>query len=400
MRIGIFTCNYKPLSNGVVTSITSYVEQFNALGHETFIFAPKYPTAPESQEDARIYRFPSFRAPTHHSYALPIPFSPRIRAEIAHLDLDVIHAQHPFLLGPYAFRTARHLKLPFVFTYHTRYDLYGHYSPILPRLSSKLALKRSLRFAQHADAVVALTQASAGMLRSYGIRTRIEIIPTGVTARKPNADYQALKHRLGIPTSAKILLYVGRLAREKNLYLLLRAFGLVIRQVPSAFLVIVGEGDEKNALMNLACSLELRGKVLFIGEVSSDDVWNYYAMADIFALPSNSEVQPLAPLEAMASGLPLVAVRYPGIEDYINHGENGYITDGCPEALASASLDFLLEPERQKRASEMARTKSQEFSAERAARRMLVLYECLLSLHAKKLHKAKADFQVPARMKS
>jgi glycosyltransferase involved in cell wall biosynthesis len=378
MRIGIFTCNYKPLRNGVVTSITSYLEQFDALGHETFIFAPRYPAACKAQTEPNVYRFPSLRAPTHGSYALPIPFSPRISAEITRLDLHVIHTQHPFLLGPYALTIARRLRLPLVFTYHTRYDLYGHYSPVFPHLSSRLALKRSLKFANLADAVVALTRASADMLLAMGVRSRIEIIPTGISLRRPSGDFRALRRGLGIPFSAKVVLFVGRLALEKNLNLLLTAFGSVLKRAPQTFLIIVGNGDEKVALMGFAAQLGLRGNIVFVDEVSHEEVWNYYAIADVFALPSHSEVQPLAPLEAMASSLPVVAVKYPGIEDYIIHGENGYITDRSSWALAFALLDLLMEPDKLRRCSLAARQKSEEFSAVMSAHRMIRLYESLL----------------------
>lgn len=386
MRIGIFTCNYKPLSNGVVTSIASYVEQFNALGHETFVFAPRYPSLSKSQPESNVYRFPSLSAPTHHSYALPIPCSLKIRTEIGRLGLDVIHAQHPFLLGPYAFRTARRLKLPLVFTYHTRYDLYGHYSPVLPRLSSKLALNQSLRFAGHADAVVALTRASAEMLRAYRVRTRIELIPSGISPQKPTNDLQALRDRLGIPSSARIILYVGRLAKEKNLYLLLNAFALVVRQVKRAMLVIVGEGDEKQALMDFADRLDLRGKALFVGEVPRDEVWDYYGLADIFALPSTSEVQPLAPLEALACGRAVVAVRYPGIEDYISDGVEGYLASESPQDFADKILFLLKNDEILKALSMNSLEKARMFSAERSARRMLKLYDELIGQAACSSH--------------
>lgn len=377
MRIGIFTCNYWPLRNGVVTSINSYVEQFHALGHEAFVFAPRYPNTCESQIEPNVYRFPSLRAPTHHSYALPIPFSSSIRREIARLSLDVVHAQHPFLLGPYALRIARRLKLPILFTYHTRYDRYGHYSPLFPRLASRLALKQSLNFASNVDTVVALTRASAEMLRDCGIRTRIEIIPTGIAPQRPEPDSHRFRSWLGVPGSAGVILFVGRLAREKNLTLLLSAFCLVIRQAPRAMLVIVGEGDDKETLVDVAVGLGLQGRVLFVGDVPHDEVWNYYEMGDIFALPSTSEVQPLAPLEAMASGLPVVAVRYPGIEDYIDHGKNGYITDERPEALARGLLDLLMNSDKRRWFSENARDKAQHFRAETSARKMLSLYEDL-----------------------
>ena len=159
MRIGLFTNNYRPLANGLVTSIDTFAQAFRSAGHQVTIVAPRYDNKPSDPDT--VLRVPGFRAPTHHAYVLPIPWWPGIRQTVANLDLDVYHAQHPFLLGAAAARWAHRANRPLVFTYHTRYDRYAHYVPGPSRIVATMALRRALAFAQRADSVIAPTPSVA-----------------------------------------------------------------------------------------------------------------------------------------------------------------------------------------------------------------------------------------------
>lgn len=374
LRIGIFTCNYTPLRNGVVTSITTYKRHLETQGHQVFVFAPRYSSFGHSQREANVYRFTSLRAPTHQHYSLPIPFAPRIRAIVEGLNLDVFHAQHPFLLGPYALRLARRHHRPLVFTYHTRYDRYGHYSPLFPSVAGRLALWQSVRFANQADAVIALTRAGAQMLAANGVTARIELVPTGVAPGVPTVTPAAVRQRLATVPERPILLFTGRLAKEKNLGLLLDAHARVLQSRFDAALVLVGDGDQRSALLRKAQELGTSPHVHFVGEVPNTEVWSYYNAADLFVMSSTSEMQPLAPLEAITAGLPVIAARYPGIEDYIDNGRNGYIVDPDANALATAIVDVLRCPEARRSLAAGAIRTAQHFAPERSVERMLGLY--------------------------
>ena len=153
MRIGLFTNNYRPLVNGLATSVETFALAFRRAGHAVTVVAPRYPGVPGSEEG--VLRVPGIRAPTHHAYVLPMAWWPGVASAVAALQLDVFHAQHPLLLGAAAARWARRAKRPLVFTYHTHYDRYAHYVPGPSRLVARLAIRQAAAFANRADLVVA-----------------------------------------------------------------------------------------------------------------------------------------------------------------------------------------------------------------------------------------------------
>jgi glycosyltransferase involved in cell wall biosynthesis len=375
MRVAMFTCNYLPLRNGVVTSLVSYGEQLTARGHAVVVFAPAYPRLAPVPSPVTVHRFASLPAPTHASYALPIPCSARIRRALHAFRPDVIHAQHPFLLGPYALRAARRLGVPTVFTYHTRYDEYARvYTPLAGRLAARWARRQSLAFAGKADAVVALTRATAAMLAGSAARARIHVIPTGVAPRPPAEDRATLRVRLGIPGPATVAIFAGRLAAEKNLPTLLQAHAQLVPEFPDAWLLLLGGGDQGAPLVAAARRAGVAHRVVLAGEVAPERVWDYYAAAEYFVSASTSEVQPLAPLEAMAAGLPLVAADYPGLEDYVDPGVSGLIAEPTASALAAAMRQVLGSPGLRARLAAGARAKGAALSLEASAGRLIELY--------------------------
>ena len=173
MRIGLFTNNYRPLVNGLASAVAGTAQALRRAGHRVVVVAPRYAGAAAEPDCLRV---PGLRAPTHHAYVLPSPWSPAVARAVADLGLDVYHAQHPFLLGAAAARWARRAGRPLVFTYHTHYERYGHYCPGLARLAGRLALRRALRFAGRADLVVAPTPGVAARLRARGLRTPIALV--------------------------------------------------------------------------------------------------------------------------------------------------------------------------------------------------------------------------------
>jgi len=374
MRIGIFTCNYRPLVNGLSSSIEIFSHEFRARGHQVFIFAPRYPGYDEEEDG--VFRFPSLRAPTHHQYTLPIPFSPRIGTLLPRLQLDLIHAQHPFLLGAYALRAARRLRLPFVFTHHTLYEKYTHYLPLASVPAQQWAIHRSVSFANRADLVIAPTQGLREILRMRGVRSRIEVVPTGVEVEE-KGEARIRPAELNIPPSGRILLSVGRLAKEKNLYTLLEAFSRLACQSPDPYLVLVGDGDERSRLEEWVGRKGLKDRVRFVGSQRRAALGRYYGSAHLLLFPSLSEAQGLVVAESMAQGLPVVALRSFAVEDLIEDGVNGYLADGM-EALVDRTRELLFDEGRRRSFSELARKKAREFAAPAMAERMLGLYQELI----------------------
>ena len=345
MRIGLFTNNYRPLVNGLATSVATFAQAFRAAGHRTSIVAPRYPGGSSPEPD--VIRVPGLRAPTHHAYVLPLPWGRGLTRTIRALDLDVFHAQHPLLLGGTALRAARRARRPLVFTYHTHYEHYAHYVPGPVRLVAALAVRQAVAFANRADLVVVPAPSLSRRLRALGVRARLAVVPTGVPtppAMAPDRRHH-LRQALGAATGGPLCLSVGRLAREKNHPLVLAAFAQVLRRLPAARLALVGDGDERSSLEAECRRLGLAQAVRFIGTVPHEAVHEYYQAADLFLFGSTSETQGLAALEALAAGLPVVAVASEAATDLLADAAAGIMTEGAPEPLARGVVDLWYHPE-------------------------------------------------------
>lgn len=382
MRIGFFTCNASPLLNGLAVSIQQFALHLRRLGHRVYIFAPRYPGRQEAEPDT--YRFPSLRVPTHHRYALPIPAAAvGLRRLIPRLGLQVIHVHHPFLVGPYARRLARRLRVPCVFTYHTLYEHYAHYLPVVSSLAARVAEARSYAFANQADLVIAPTSGVRQRLLTHGVTSPIEVIPTGIEPpEEPEESKTQIRRCLGVPEDGQVLLYVGRLAREKNLELLLRAVRAAVRGAPNLTLLVVGEGDEERSLQRLATHLEIADRVHFVGPVPHQAVGCWYRAADLFVFPSVSETQGLVVLEAMAYGLPVLAIRSVGTSDFIVDGVSGALANDAENDFVQRLLTLLRDGASLHRYAEQGRARAMQMTAEASAVRLLEAYERLLMQNA------------------
>jgi glycosyltransferase involved in cell wall biosynthesis len=345
VRIGLFTNNYLPFCGGVTISVDTLRRGLEGRGHEVWTFAPRFPGAPES--DPRVVRFPSIPAATYPEFALAVPWSPRIHRQARGLDLDVFHAHHPFLLGPAARRLARRLGRPLVFTYHTRYEKYAHYVPLTRSLVEAAALGLSTRFAASADAVVAPSTLVRDQLRARGVGAPIAVVPTGVDlARFRPADRAGARRALDLPVAEPLVLYVGRLDREKSVDRVLLAFDRIAGTLGGAHLWLVGQGKETEALRSLAGGLPAGDRIHFAGVRAHEGLAAWYQAADLFLFASETETQGLVLAEAAACGLPAVAVIAPGCDEVVRDGDTGILTKADPAALAEAAIGLLLDGER------------------------------------------------------
>lgn len=354
MRIGLFTNTYLPFCGGVTISVETLRHGLQARGHEVWTFAPRFPGAADSEP--RIIRVPSVPAATYPEFALAVPWAPRIGREARRLRLDVFHAHHPFLLGPAARRLARRLGRPLVFTYHTRYEKYAHYVPLTRALVEAAALGLSTRFAVRADAVIAPSMLVRDQLRARGVTAPITVVPTGVDlARFRPGERATARHALGLPAVEPIVLYVGRLDREKSVDRVLHAFDRIAGTLGHARLCLVGQGTEAETLRRLAARLGTGDRVHFAGVRPHATLAAWYRAADLFLFASETETQGLVLAEAAACGLPAVAVAAPGCDEVVRDGETGVLTKGDPAALAEAAIGLLLDAEQRRAMGARAR---------------------------------------------
>ena len=357
MRIALFTNNYLPFCGGVTISVETLRRGLEASGHEAWVFGPRLTGAEDAS--VKIVRYPSIPVATYPEFALAVPYSRRIERLVTALEFDVIHAHHPFLLGPAARRLARRTRRPLVFTYHTRYEKYAHYVPLPLGLVQAAALRISAGFAAQADAVLAPSAVIRDELHARGVRAPIAVVPTGIdlTRFRPG-DREAARRSLGVGAGEPLVLYVGRLDREKSVDRVLSAFERVASTIPAARLVLVGQGTEAERLRRVAASLPVADRIRFLGLRPHDSLAECYQAADVFLFASETETQGLVLAEAAACGLPAVAVNAAGCDEVVRDGDTGILTKGDPAALAEAAIGLLLDPERRRamarRAREMA----------------------------------------------
>ena len=379
MRVGLFTNNYLPFRGGVTTAVETLRQGLEAQGHPAWVFAPAS-SAPHD-DPAFVFRYPSVPAPTYPGFALPLPFSRRWSRAARELDLDIFHAQHPFLLGVTARRLARSQGRPLVFTYHTRYEKYAHYVPLPEPLVASLAVRLASRFAASADLVIAPSARIAESLADLGVRAPIAVIPTGVPLElfRPG-DRGEARRTLGLDEDAPLCLYVGRLDREKSVERVIDAFGSIALAVSGARLLLVGQGSHEAALKRLAAASPASEAIRFAGSVAREELPPYYQAADLFLFSSETETQGLVLAEAHACGLPAVAVRASGVDEVVRDGETGLLTKADVEELADAAIGLLLDASRRSVMALAARAlAASDFSAARQVEVMTGHYRRLLS---------------------
>lgn len=379
MRVGIFTNAYRPLVSGVVNSVDLIRKGLLRQGHTPFVYAPG--VRGYTDQHAGVYRFPSVELSTKVQFPVAWPLWPPIHRSIARSELNVLHTHHPFLLGDYAWYWSRRLRLPLVYTFHTQYEQYAHYVP-LPQAPLR-ALTRWLvsGFARRCDLIIAPSPNIRELLDRYRIRTWTETLPNAVDLSRFQLGHfrSSLRQRLGWPQDATIALYAGRIGKEKNLGFLLQAFS----QVPDALLAVVGDGPELEALKQLAHRAGIADRVMFPGRVEYQQMPAYFAASDFFCISSTTEVKPLVVLEALASGLPTVAVAACGTADTLTDGVDGVLTTEHIDVFAAAMRRMVEQPDWRRTLARQARSTARQYSIEGYVQRLVELYDEAISRRAR-----------------
>jgi glycosyltransferase involved in cell wall biosynthesis len=384
VRILYLSDVYFPRVNGVSTSIATFRAELHRLGHVTTLVAPEYGDA--GQRDTppdRIVRVPS----------RPVPLDPEDRAMrwralrealrgLREARFDLVHVQTPFLAHYAGVRLAWECRLPCVATYHTFFaEYFHHYLPMLPDAVSRFVARRMSRSQCNAvDTVVVPSSAIAQALRDYGVSRPVEIVPTGLDIESmAGGDGAAFRVLHGVAPWRPMLLYVGRVAHEKNLDFLLRMFATVRRQMPAAVLVVCGEGPALPHLRRLARDLALGDAVRFIGYLDrARELPGCYAAADLFVFASRTETQGLVLLEALAAGTPVVALATLGTRDVLAGCKGAAIAPDDERGFADLAVALLGDPSRRAALAAAAPSDAARWAAATMARRLEALYARLV----------------------
>jgi glycosyltransferase involved in cell wall biosynthesis len=373
MRVGFFTEVYRPVVNGVVASIDTLAEGLRGRGHEVYCFAPRVPGYDEA--DGPVFRMPSLPLPTRTPYRLTLPLVSRRNLNKVIKRLSLVHVHSPFVTGWMGLRYARRYGMPLVYTYHTQLEAYAHYVPFEPNATRYAASQLTRTFANSADAVVVPTPAMATRLRELGVGVRLEVVPSSIDVGVFGAGRRdnALRALAGAGPGDRLVLCVSRLAKEKNIELLVDA--MAIGGDRSLRLVIAGDGPAREALEERARQRGVFDRTRFLGIVAREQLPDLYASCDAFCMPSTTETQGLVIAEALAAGAAVIAADTPQNRDVL--GLAGRVVPPAPKAFAAALRAIPNVPDAA--ASAIARQVAERFRIEAQIDRMIALYEELLA---------------------
>lgn len=386
MKILFISDVYFPRINGVSTSIRTFVEQMQGLGHEVHLIAPDYGVS--TQDESWIKRIPArsiYFDPEDKlmKYGEAMQRLPGLRRE----KYDIVHVHTPFVAHYLGLELARELNVPCVETYHTFFEDYlHHYLPWIPKpMARGVARMISKRQCNAVDAIVAPSQPMLDVLRGYGVSVSAEVVPTGLQMQSfKAADGQAFRQKYEIPLERPMLLYVGRVAFEKNIAFLLEMANVLIKEVPDVLLVITGEGPAEASLHKLTQQLGISNNVKFIGYLDRERELNAcYQAADVFVFASKSETQGLVLLEAMAQGTPVVAIAELGTASILVNGEGALIAPDHVVGFAEKVKHLLIYPEERFELGVRARSYVlAKWTASIQAERMVQFYTTIMHANA------------------
>lgn len=384
LRVTMFTNNYLPFIGGVPISIDRLRRGLEEEGDRVLVVAPHYPEQPEDEpETVRVPALLKFGG----EFRMANLFLRRIRRRVRAFRPDLIHVHHPFWLGSLGVWMARRLHIPAIYTYHTRLEHYAHYVP-LPGLLFRNLISHVLvrRFANRCDGVIVPTYSTEEYLRMIGVKSHIFIQPTGIEyerfSRVDEASVAALRESLQIGDET-VFISVSRLAREKNIDFMIESLHLLRQRSDQPFrLLILGEGPDRGRLQARIEELGLSDCITLVGAVPPDEMAVWYRLGDIFLFASKSETQGMVILEAMAAGLPVVAVRSSGIDDAVRQGHNGFKTPERPSLWSGRVQELLENPALRRQLSGNALAFARDFSVSQCARNTREIYATILADHS------------------
>jgi 1,2-diacylglycerol 3-alpha-glucosyltransferase len=374
MRIAFFTDAYPPQINGVATTVEELRGSLVARDHKVYVVVPSYPKFKDTCPDVlrlksvKLWRNPELRV----SYMFP----DKILQKVLMLDVDIVHGFSGGATPSLGLTLAKLKRKPYVFTYNTRWNKYTHYILKGKVIKPKAVEQMVKLYCNVCDHIIAPAQYVKDELISFGVKKPITVIPNGVNINKfKPVKNNELREKLGLSEDDQLVLCVARLAKEKSLDFLIKTFAKYVKDNPNAYFVIAGDGPERANLQKLIDSLGISNKVILLGMIPYNEIPKIYNGADIFIFASQTETEGMIVPEAMASGLPVLAVRDRVFEQFIESGSDGFLVEKNEEVF-NAHLDKLLRDDNLRlQMGKNARAKAEQFSLDEVAKKFENLYK-------------------------
>ena len=376
MRILMMTNTYFPIVGGLEQSVYCFSEEFKKFGHEVLIVTPTFQGMPT--EEPGVIRIPAFQKFSGTIFSVNFPASGLLTRLMKEFSPDIAHSHCPFFMGDFALRLSRQHAIPLVFTYHTMFEQYVHDWPVQNEGVKRFIIKYAAGYANLADRVIVPSESVQEILFKRGVKTPMEVVPTGVDLdRFSKGDGKGFRQRNNIPTDAKVIGHAGRLAPEKNLDFLITCMVESLKKDSRIHALIVGKGPAEKMIKDTFKQAGLEKRLHLVGVLHYQDLVDAYFAMDVFAFASLSETQGIVLIEAMAAGVPVVALDAPGARDVVKDRKSGRLLNELDQQSYVDALLWVLHcsAEESQNVKQAARITAQKYSISLSAKHMLEIYE-------------------------
>ena len=394
MRIGLFTDTYPPYINGVSTSVLMLKQGLEKLGHEVYVVTVNSENFHYKKED-NVLMIPGIPIGIY-DFRMTSLYPLRALKIIKSWNLDVIHTHTEFAVGTFARLIAKQYNIPLVHTYHTMYEEYIYYitKGYFDGASKKLVEYLTLFLCDKTvEELIVPTKKTYDLFKEkYKVKRDVHIIPSGIDVTrfyKENVDLlsiKSLKKELNIKKDDFVILFVGRIAKEKSIDFLIKNLKAILKKVPKARMIIVGDGPDMNELALLVRENKLDKHVIFTGKVPWSEIPKYYQLANVFVTASKTETQGLTVIEAMAAEKPVVAIKDESFELVMKDKQDGLFFE-TKEEYQRLIIELYNNPSYAKMIAKQARITANAYNPEVYAKRVLEVYESVINKDTNTLKK-------------
>ena len=409
MNIAFFTDAYFPRINGVAVSVRSYATKLAEMGHSVCIVCCNYDDEEDKKDkkkkrsfleddklhpNLKIYRISSINVfVSKEDKSAKLSAWHDVKHTMDAFKPDIVHINSEFMVGYFGLIYSRHRNIASVYTFHTLWEDYvDGYIKFMPVYPAKKIAKEFIKFyLKRANILIAPTVNIANVIKSYGIERDAKILPTGIPqaldVKKLNVRplfFNQLHTLLPRVQKKHILLYVGRVVKEKNLDFLFPVLAEVKKTFKDTVLVFVGGGPELDNLKEKAKKTGYARDIVFAGYRSREELAYFYSVTDVFVFPSKTETQGLVTLEAMMAGVPVVAIGERGTLDVMKGDNGGFMVKEDVNEFSQRVLELLKDKELYAEKSQKAKKWASQWSLDTLTEKLVTYYEEALAIRKKR----------------